>query len=180
MSIVAFELHSITKESAGDTGAVLGAMAAINESLAKITSEGALAEGSLIMTSSSNVVRSELAGLAQAVKASSHEMMMGLNQVRQLAEELCSDLEQGCELALRASSVSALFDELLRNFDETFMQLGYKEEMASVNAAGTQAYDLSKLYSMESERKLHVEVFGGDTSTSASPASEFGDDIELF
>jgi hypothetical protein len=188
IGVIASELHSITKKSEGDTKIVLDGLAAISDALAKITSEEAISESSLMMTSDSNFVSSELAGLSESVRTGSEETTAGLNQVLQLAEALCSELERGCELAVRAASITQLFDEQLRNFDDVFGRLGYTEEMAVTAADGNRADDLSKLYSMDSERKLHLEVFGGNenfaestlpTATS-NESSEFGDDVELF
>ncbi len=100
---------------------------------------------------------------------------------------MCLELERGCELALRAQSITELFDEQLRSFDQVFERLGYSRDMISLATAGNQAADLAKLYSMESERKLHLEVFGGEAGRSQSPlpasaqvSSEFGEDVELF
>jgi hypothetical protein len=185
MGVIASELRSITKKGEGDTKIVLDGLAAIRNALEKIISEEAMSESSLMMTSGGDAVSGELAGLSQSVRTSSQEMTVGLEQVRQLAEALCSELEEGCELALHTTSITELFDEQVRNFDDVFGQLGYSKEMDAVSAGGNQADDLSKLYSMESERKLHLEVFGGESATE-SPAScnaesaEFGDDVELF
>lgn len=188
MGVIASELHSITKKSEGDTATVLQSLAAISDALAKITSEEALSKGSLMMMAGSDDgVSRELAGLSQSIRASSQQMTVGLHQVRQLAESLGLDLERGCELALRAQSIAELFDEQLRSFDRVFERLGYSRDMISVATAGNQAADLAKLYSMESERKLHLEVLGGEAGSSQSPlpasghvSSEFGDDVELF
>ena len=95
---------------------------------------------------------------------------------------------RACELALHASSITELFDVQLRNFDEALGQLGYTKEMASSAGGGNQSGDLAKLYSMESERKLHLEVFGGSSSPTEGTltvsgnqkGSEFGADVELF
>jgi hypothetical protein len=187
MGVIASELRSITKRGEGDTRIVLDGLAAIRNALDKIISEEAISESSLMMSGSGEVVSGELSGLSQSVRTSSQQMTVGLYQVRQLAETLCSELEEGCELALRTASITELFDERLRDFDEAFGQLGYSKEMAVMAAGGNQADDLSKLYSMESERKLHLEVFGGESATqitaqaSCNPESgEFGDDVELF
>lgn len=188
MGVIALELHSITRKSEGDTATVLQSLAAISDVLAKITSEQELSESSLMITAGSeHGLSSELAGLSQSIRTSSQEMTVGLNQVRQLAGPLCLELERGCELALRAQSLAELFDEQLRSFDQVFEQLGYSGDMASAATAGDQGADLAKLYSMESERKLHLEVFGGGAHTPQSPlpasdqvSSEFGDDVELF
>jgi hypothetical protein len=187
MEVLASELHSINQNSKGDTKVVLDGLAAINGCLARITSEGGIAEDSFIMSSRGDV-SSELTGLSQSVRTSSQEMAVGLNEVRQLAEELCAELKQGCELALRAASIIELFEEQICSFDEAFWQVGYTKEMSLVVAAGNQVNDLSNLYSMDSERKLHQEIFGGDASgVECTPATsalqqncEFGDDVELF
>jgi hypothetical protein len=189
MGVIALELHSITRKSECDTRSVLDGLAAIGEALEKIACEEAISETSLIMGGNGEVVDGELAGLTGSVKTSSQEMNEGLNQVRQLAEALCQELERSCELAIRAKSITELFDEQLRNYDEAFAQLGYTEEMAAMATSSNHAGNLAALYSMESERRLHMEVFGGseygasEGSVAASSnlgASEFGDDVELF
>jgi hypothetical protein len=184
MGVIATELHSITRKSEGDTSAVLKGLAAIGEALTKITGEEAMSESSLLMTAGGDGVSTELAGFSLSVRTSSQEMTSGLKQVRELAEALCSELEHGCELARSAASITGLFDEQLRNFDQALEQLGYTEEMAAAYTKGNQADDLSGLYSMESERKLHQEVFGETSSTDSTAQgeenSEFGDDVELF
>jgi hypothetical protein len=180
MGVIASELHSVTKVSEVDTRTVLDGLAAINNSLAKVTREGVEAERSVMMTSSSDAVRCEFDGLSSSVKTSCEQMVAGLNHVRQMAEELCLELEHGCRLA-GESSITELFDEQLRNFDEVFRKIGYAKDMTVGRDSGNEADDLSKLYSMESERKLHMEIFGGNTSAGENPeASEFGDDVELF
>ena len=187
MEVLASELHSINQGSKIDTRLVLDGLAAINSCLTKISSEGAVAKGSLVMSGSRDV-NGELANLSESVRTSSQEMKAGLNRVRQLAEALCSELKQGCELALRAASITELFDEQIRDFDKVFGEFGYTKEMCAVATAGSQVRDLSNLYSMDSERKLHQDIFGGEASTTegASPVSvmqhgsEFGDDVELF
>jgi hypothetical protein len=182
IGVIASRLHGITKESEGDTQVVLDGLTAINSSLEKITAEGAVAERSLMMTSSGAVVRNELAELSESIRDCSKEMTAGLIQVRQKAEALCSELERSCERALRASSILFLFDEQLSHFDESLGELGYTSEMAGLAAEGAQAEDLTRLYSMESERKLHQEIFGEGSGVAArvEHSSEFGDDVELF
>ena len=188
MEVLASELHSINQSSKSDTRVVLEGLAAINSCLAKITSEGAVAKGSLVMSGSGDV-NGELANLSQSVRTSSQEMKAGLNRVLRLAGELCSELKRGCELAIRSASIYELFNEQIRDFDQAFGQFGYTKEMSAVvETGGSQVHDLSNLYSMDSERKLHQDIFGGEASAteSASPASviqhggEFGDDVELF
>jgi hypothetical protein len=187
MGVIASELQFITRGSEHDTRIVLDQLAAINEALAKISREEAISESSLMMAGDGDVVSTELTGLAASVREVSRKMAVELKQVQQLAEELCLELERGCNLARCASSITQLFDEQLRNFDEVFGHFGYTKEMAIVDA-GKQGDDISELYSMESERKLHLEVFGGDLRAAESmPAvsenqesSEFGDDVELF
>jgi hypothetical protein len=186
MGVIASELQSITRESECDTRVVLDQLDAINEALSDITREKVKSE-SLLTAAGGSVVSTELAGLSTLVRANSRTMTAGLNRVRELAEELCGELEHGCNRALNASSITGLFDEQLRDFDEALRQLGYTKEMASAATVGGQTDELSKLYSMESERKLHLEAFGSEVATveSQSPVlsdqdGEFGDDVELF
>jgi hypothetical protein len=188
MGAIANELRSITRDSEEDTKSVLGELEAISEALEQITSEEKISKNSLMLTSG-DLVKSEFSGLSQSVRSSSQTMAVGLNEVRQMAEALCAELARGSELCARAEAITGHFDEQLRNFDEACRQLGYTEEMAQSGAGTLHGSDLSKSYSMESERKLHLEIFGGDASATAEStpptrgeqeSSEFGDDVELF
>jgi hypothetical protein len=183
MGVIAAELHSVTKSSESDTKIVLDGLAAIQQSLDKITHEGAAATNSLMMGGSDSV-RNELAGLSQSIRGASQETATGLSQVQKMAAELCPELELACRIALRAASITPAFDEQLRNFDDAFTEMGCTPEMlaAAASAVG-QANDLSRLYSMESERKLHMAILGGGEASPAAASecsSEFGDDVELF
>jgi hypothetical protein len=181
MGTIASELSTINRESEGNTRIVLDSLAAINEGLAKITLEETMAAASWMMTRGSQAVSIELADLSNSVKASSQEMTLGLNQVRELAKVLCSDLARGCELSHSASLVTELFDEQLREFDGAFERLGYTKAMVAACVDSSQAGNLSKLYSMESERKLHEEAFRGESgATENRDNSDCGDDVELF
>jgi di/tripeptidase len=181
MGVIAAELLSVTKGSEGDTKIVLDALAAIHLSLEKITHDGAGAANSLMMTSSSQAVRNELQALSQAIRDSSQEMSTGLSQVQQIAAGLCPELELSCRLALRAASLLPSFDEQLQNLDDALTQMGCTGPMLDASDGGSQADDLSRMYSMESERKIHMAVLGGDANLAATPeSSEFGDDVELF
>jgi hypothetical protein len=177
-------LQSINRESESDTTLILDNLTAIKEALARINREESISESSLMMGDIDGVIR-ELAGLSSSVRTASQQVTAGLNEVKQLAEVLCTELQRGCDLALRASAITQMFDEQVRAFDEAVAQFGYVEEMAFATGGNSQGEDISALYSMESERKLHQEVFGGGSAvageTSApSSDSEFGDDIELF
>jgi hypothetical protein len=188
MGVIASELNSITQGSEVDTRIVLDRLQAIDGSLAKIAGVGAAAENSLIMTGDGSNVENVFSGLSQSVRAASQEMTVGLNQVRQLAETLCTELTRGCEVARRAASLPELFDEQVRNLDDAFGQLGYTTGMSAMVAAGNQADGLTNLYSMDSERKLHREIFGEEAgseegtppASAIQQGSEFGDDVELF
>jgi hypothetical protein len=108
-----------------------------------------------------------------------------LDEVQQVAQTLISELERGSELADRASAITQLYDEQLCNFDKALRQLGVSEEMLAHTDGTNQGGDLSKLYSMESERELHLEIFGGAKSPAESREvessnSDFGDGVELF
>jgi len=166
MDVIASELRSITREGGGDTRVVLDGLAAISEALAKIV-RVKVTSGSSLMMGGGEVVNAELSGLSQSVRISGQKMMEGLTQVRQLA--------------VHASIVIELFNEQVRSFDSAFGQLGYTKEMATVAVVGDRQDDLSALYSMESERKLHLEVFGGEGNSAGNQGNrEFGDDVELF
>jgi len=183
MGVIATEVYSIAQDIGVDTRAVLDGLCAISDALRKIRSEEAVSESSLIMNGDGDVVSNELSGLSESIRSSSQEMTVGLNQVRQMAEELCAELGRGCELAVQAEGIMEIFDQQLRKFDEALEKLGYTDAMAAATT-GERAGDLSALYSMESERKLHLEVFGGELAAAGSSAnsddSEFGDDVELF
>lgn len=186
MGVIASRLCSIAMTSEGDTKLVLDALATISGALTEITSQEAISESSLMMTGTSDVVSRELSGLSESVRVCNQEMTAGLTQVLEMAEGLCLQLERGCELAVRAASITDCFDEQLSAFDEVLEGLGYTKDLVAESVKGNQTESLSQLYSMESERKLHVEVFGsGDAESSMPPpesvqGSEFGDDVELF
>ena len=143
MGVIASELQSITRESECDTRIVLDQLDAINETLSNVTREKVNSENSLTVTGG-GFVSTELAGLSMSVRAISKEMAVGLNRVRELAEELSTELEHGCSRALNASSITGLFDEQLCDFDEALRQLGYTKEMARTATVGDRTDELSK------------------------------------
>lgn len=186
MGVLASELHTVVEQSGNDTKQVLDGLGVMEKALAAITVEKSVSEGSL-MTNGKRDIRGDLGGLSELVETSSREMVSGLEQVKNLAEGVRVDLKRGCELAVGLTLVTRRFDEQLNEFDRTLNQLGFTEDMATAAAAGNHSDALSKLYSMESERALHLKVFNGsvsaaDTSTMAAheSAGEFGDDVELF
>jgi methyl-accepting chemotaxis protein len=185
MGVIASELQTINLKSEADTNLVLENLAAIKEALARINREETVSEGSLMM-GDNNVVTSQLAGLSSSVRTVSQQVTAGLDEVKRLAEVLCSEVKLGCDQARRAEVITQLFDDQVRAFDEAVSQFGYMSEMASTSADRGHGGDISTLYSMESERKLHQEIFGKDaamveeTPAPSPSGSEFGDDIELF
>jgi hypothetical protein len=188
MGVLASELHTIVGWSAEYTRIVLDGLAAIGEALATVTLKQSASEDSMMTAGRGEGLSGELGGLSQAIRASSSEMGLGVTVVKKLAEELCVELDRAGQLALGAASIAQIFNEELEKYDEVLDRLGFTEDMVPVAASGNQTEDLSRLYSMESERVLHMQIFGGsagapDTSAS-SPAnasgSEFGDDVELF
>jgi hypothetical protein len=187
MGVLASELQTITAERGGDTVQVLTDLAAIREALAKITQGRTITEGSSIMINGGgDRISGELAALSLAVTSESHNMVLRLEEVRHLAEAICSDLTSGAELAVRTASLTERFDDLLGGFDQAFARLGLSGGIPAADPGIHYAEHLSNLYSMESERVLHHQTFGveapGYSAITPCPAdvSEFGDDVELF
>jgi hypothetical protein len=194
MGVLASELHRVTTERGSDATLVLTNLRAIHDALDGIGQGKSVAQESFILSSdSATAVSDELAGLSTAVRSASQQAALGLDEVTQLAESLCTELTRGVELAQRAASLRDTFDELLASFNSAFEQLGLSAGSMPINQAGHDqdghvAQDLSHLYSMHSERVLHRQTFGGDTAAAplpmpadaTTPPGEFGDDIELF
>jgi hypothetical protein len=186
MSILATELQTITKQSEDHTRAMLEAVGSIRTALERINIEMNASGGSLLMAEGGGeMVGKELEGLSQIVRSSGQQTRVKLDEVKQVAQTLCSELKQGCELAERSSSIIKLYDDQLFNFDNVLRHLGVSEEMLTQTGGANQGGDLSKLYSMQSERELHSKIFGGAMpSTEASGVegndSDSDDGIELF
>lgn len=187
MGVLATELQTITLERGGDTAQVLVDLSAIRRALAGITQGMAIVEGSSIMISGGDRISSELAALSQAITSESQSMALRLGEVSRLGESICSDLSRGAELALHALSVVEGFDDLLGSFDQALARLGVASCTAATDAGIQHAEHLSTMYSMESERVLHDQTFGGtapgcsaNSPSAAAAMSEFGDDVELF
>jgi hypothetical protein len=186
MSILATELQTITRQSEDHTRAMLDAVGSIRTALERINIEMNTSGGSLLMAEGGGeMVGKELEGLAQIVRSSGQQTRVKLDELEQIAQTLCSELKQGCELAERSSSIIKLYDDQLFNFDNILKHLGVSEEMLTQAGGANQGGDLSKLYSMQSERELHSRIFGGAMpSTEASGVegndSDSDDGIELF
>jgi hypothetical protein len=180
MGVLAAELHTITEERGDDTTIVLAGLVKINDVLGTITGGQAQAgQSSIISGGSTDLVSSELATLSQGVRVASDQVAKELEEVQRLAQELCAELSTGVELAARAASLSEHFDQLLGSFDRAFEQLGICVDSATSDPASSE--DLSRTYSMHSERVLHLQIFAGDSlASSAVESSEFGEDVELF
>jgi hypothetical protein len=188
MGVLAAELHTIVGWSGGDSRMVLDGLTAIEEALTTMTLKQSASGGSLMADGSGAGVSAELGELSQAIKDSSREMGLGLASVEHLSEELCIELNRAGELAVDASSIAELFDREVEKLDEVLNRLGLTRAMVAATAAGSRTEDLAGLYSMESERLLHLRILGGPASLADTPphlpvdagGSEFGDDVELF
>jgi methyl-accepting chemotaxis protein len=183
MGVLATEMQDLARRSEGDTAFVLEQLAAMSQILTSITGEQSVSQGTLILADGSERgVEAQLSNLSRVVESSSPEMTEGLDQVRQLAALLCADVEKGCELVSRAQALTDRFKRQLERFDHVFEQLGIDRQLAMAHGRDQQGDELSNLYSMQSERDLHLEIFGGSAGNSPAetPTSEFGDGVELF
>jgi hypothetical protein len=183
MGVLATEMQDLARRSEGDTAFVLEQLNSMSQILTDITGEQSVSQGTHILAEGSErAVETQLSSLSGAVQSSSREMTESLEQVLQLAALLCADAKQGSELASRAHSLMDCFKQQLEHFDHIFEQLGIDRELAAAYGRAHQGGEISNLYSMQSERDLHLEIFGspaGD-SPAASTSSEFGDGVELF
>jgi hypothetical protein len=188
MGVIAHELHSIAQNSEHDIHIMLDELSAISDALNKIVKEESLSGDTKMICEGDGALKKELAGLPQAVGEWSRGMAAELKGVVGLAAALRSELAQGREITDRASNIPKLFDNELQRFDEALGRLGHTRETAVTAAAGLGAGELLGLYSMQSERKLHAEVFGAhprepeslNPSPTQNQPDEFGDNIELF
>jgi hypothetical protein len=131
-------------------------------------------------------VKGELSRLAQAFLVSSQAISEKLAALLKMAGALKAELHTSSEVAERGIEVIAAFDDMLRKLDEKLDELGYQPEADRGLGGDQQGAGLSKLYSMESERLAHQQVFGGmgevaeDTAAPNGATSDLGDDVELF
>lgn len=183
MGVLATEMQELARQSDIDTAIILEQLSAISGIVVTIANEASVSQGSLTLSEdSAKLVETQLSSLSEDIRASSHEMSEGLNEVRQLAANLCADAQKGCELATSAQALIAIFEQQLLCFDRLFDEFGITHELAAAYVRDHHGDDLSRLYSMESERALHREIFGGaaEATPSETSTSEFGDDVELF
>jgi hypothetical protein len=180
MRAIAAEVQQITGSSEEDTRIVLQHLGAIDESLAAISSQCSTSSGATLFSRSPEEVREEVSGLAQVVKASSKEVSGQLVALLERSGSLKTELHSTCAVAGRGSLLTRRFDELLQRLDEYLQNSGYQPETAlSSDQTGTAA-NLMDMYSMQSERDVHQQLFGGDPQQDATNTDDLGDDVELF
>ena len=172
IGVLASELHTITQEQGGNTTIVLSALTAIREALHGIVQGKAMTQGSAnILQGDGNLVGHELGGLSQSIRKSSLQINLQLEELTQMAGDLCSQLHMAAQTAARSSSITALIDELLKSFDLALLSLGISMDTIVANSA--EHRHLSDRYSMESERIVHQQILEGSSNIVSAPNLPF-------
>ncbi len=182
MRALAAEVQGITDQSRTDSSAVLESLLAMDTTLKALSSECSASAGSFLTSSGLHDAETEISRLSESVGRSNHEMTARLTELVEGTRTLRSELDAACEVAVKATSVTEGFDRALRLLDAQLESLGYTPGTVFESAGSGDDTDLSQLYSMEDERRIHAQHFGsGSTAPSAEPVSQdLGDDVELF
>lgn len=186
MSTLATELHAIIASNRPGIDAVLAGLDGIARALTEICSvRDGSGESSMLASESDHHLEQVLREFADTVRTSTAETDERLSTIEQMGEALEKDLRAGCELASHGEPIAEGFDKEIGSLDAAFESLGFTAEMIARNADRTRSEDLTAIYSMESERLLHAQIFGSATAETASPSSardsvDLASDVELF
>lgn len=186
MGVLASELHKITAQSDGNTQRVLQGLFGMKEVLAQLADQKSSFTSATLSSADAEGVKKEVAHLTEAVIVDSQKLPVMLAALFDKAGKLCTHLDGALTAVDQGNVLIRTFDDVLKTLDDNLVQLGFGQD--SPMAEGLAATDLSKRYSMHSERRVHDEVFGTGISsdavaTAATPTSsdnELGDNVELF
>lgn len=182
MGILATELHTIILNSTDDIQQVFRGLEAISAALADMTAVRAKSEGSLLLSSgSTGEIDRVLHELAGVIRSSGPEMSQSMEEVERLAGLLGQDLMAGAEIASHRDQLAAVCDHQLQAMTDTFAGLGYRMVAPPVTARESTELSrrLMRMYTMESERVLHVRFFAEEQSGDAGATAD-DSDVELF
>jgi hypothetical protein len=178
MSVLATEMQKITAQSVDYTQTVLRGLVAMDLALRNVSTHGVASSNSLLMSSGVEEMRNEVLRLTDLVMKAGGEMSRNLASLLEMAGGLRTELHTAGTLAERGNVIEQRFNEILRSIDERLEQFGFNAAGVLQTGGGDQAAQIAALYSMQSERVAHEEVFGATEQLPGAP--EAGNDIELF
>jgi methyl-accepting chemotaxis protein len=177
MSVLATEMQKITAQSVDYTKTVLQGLLAMDQSLRNVSTYGVESSNSLLRSSGVEEMQSEVHRLTELVVGASKGMSQNLASLLEMADGLQTELHAARTLAERGNGIEQRFSTVLQRLDEKLEQFGFKAGGTLQTGTGDQAAQIAALYSMQSERQAHEEVFGIESQPSNAPTD---DDVELF
>lgn len=175
MRALAAEVQHITEGSEGEAHKVLDHLRAADSDLNSISAQVAAAGNARIASADGNGC-AEVVRLIESVKLSGQQMSGELAQILHKSEQLRSQLEATVERAERCARMDQDFDGLTAHLDSVLAPLAGEAGIKLDGEAATQAAGLNELYSMQSEREIHEQLFGAG----AAGGVDAGNDVELF
>jgi len=110
--------------------------------------------------------------------------LQSMTEVQVLSASLQQCLQNGLQAANDVAALNEFYERALHCFSDALAKLGHTRESAlAVALQSAASAEYMGLYSMQSERDVHVAVVDGDDAAAldgSGGASEFGDDVELF
>lgn len=181
MRALGSEVQNITEQSKGDTKIVVDGLRAVEEALKAISGDGSVSADTATSSKVEEVTR-EVTRLGESVARSGEEIASRFGAVLNLAKELRSELHHAREVGERAGKLNDTFATILGKLDQQIEIMG-GHTAAQLTDASEDGAPLEKLYSMKTERDVHLQVFGAPGAASpaeTTPTEDLGDGIELF
>jgi ABC-type transporter Mla subunit MlaD len=180
---LADELHSIARQSDGDTHALLKSMREMRQPLQDMEQRELTSLSSKMMQWDSAEIAAEMNSLIEPVIEAGQKLSDMLSELSEKTAKLRADLQDSLAIVERARMVLETFDRVVKTLDRDLVRMGYKPEDAI--AHGSKTARLSTLYSMQSERDVHQQLLAGAKSTAQAALlkpvqEELGSNIELF
>ena len=182
MRVMASEVQKITEQSTADTHIVLEGLSAMDQVLAGISSHGLTSVSSIIGTTDGKDAKKEISSLIDAVIRANQEMSAKLGALLDCAGVLRTELDSACQRSDQGDVIAQAFDEVLGNLDRTLARLGWTAGLVCGGENGGRAGGLNKLYSMQSERLVHEQLFNSGENSLGEDGTpgDLGDNVELF
>ena len=175
-------VHAIAKQSDADTRELLERLHAMQRPLSEMEKQKVTSLSSNMLQWSGARMTQEMHSLVEPVIAESGKLSEMLATLQEKTAKLRTDLRNATEIAERAGVVIQTFEGVLKQLDRKLKAMGHSPEARLAAGGGTSR--LSTLYSMQSERLVHEQMFGDNKSEAklgeAPMAAEPGNDVELF
>lgn len=175
LRVLSGEVQQITEGSDKEAQSVLEGLSVIDRELAALSSHCAI---SGTATTASKDLSAKLSTLIASVRNSNQQVSAGLRVLLNKSEALAARLQETGTQAERGIQITCGFSPVLQQLEGMVKQLGADLNIATPSAVASGTADLATMYSMQSEREVHKQVFTGAESVQEDIGS--GDDIELF